>query len=72
MNEDDSFTLTDTTGLKKNPKNKKHVLGGVYSQSIDSTGHITIHYLAALHSQTNLQIMCLRTQTQKPTTTPPQ
>ena len=34
--------------------------------------HITIHYLAALHSQTNPWVMCLGTQTQKPTTTPVQ
>lgn len=35
-----------------------------------SAGHITIHYLAALHSQTKPRVMCLGTQTQRPITTP--
>ncbi len=29
----------------------------------DIAGHITIHYLAALHTQTKPLVMCLRTQT---------
>lgn len=52
-------------------------LTGVYScpvilnQLVDIGAHITLHYLAALHSQTETLVMCPGTQTQNATATHP-